>query len=250
MTILQKIRIVLVETTHPGNIGSAARAMKTMGLSKLYLVKPKILPDGLAKAMASGADDVLEQAIVVEHLDDALAGCQLVVGASARLRRLVRPTFDPRELAQHVIKEAQTLADNVEIAIIFGREHAGLTNEEMHSCHYLVNIPSNPEFSSLNLAMSVQVMCYELRMALPELVQIPEKPVDVLASSDEMALFYEHLEQTLTDIFFLRPHSPKQLMPRLKRFFNRARPEQMEVNILRGILSAVDYQKRRLEEQS
>lgn len=226
------IRIVLVNTSHPGNIGAAARAMKTMCLERLYLVQPMHFPCAQATARASGADDVLARAVVCGDLDTALAGCRWTVGTSARSRRLEWPPMPPRECARTLMDESR----EGEVALVFGREHSGLTNEELQRCHHLVHIPANPSFSSLNLAAAVQVLSYEIMMA-DEVTHATQTPRD-LATADEMASFYGHLEQTLVDLEFLDPNHPRKLMGRLRRFFNRARPDRTEMNILRGILSS------------
>ena len=239
--MLDKVRIVLVETSHPGNIGATARAMKNMGLSHLHLVSPGQFPHADATARASGADDVLAQAVICNTLDEALSGCNLVVGASARLRRLSIPQWNPRQCAEHILLEKNHHA----VAIVFGREHSGLTNEELGRCHQLVHIPSNPDYSSLNLAAAVQVICYELRMATEVVqdegssVRADEPPV----TADEMERFYQHLHETLVEIGFLDPENPRIMMQRLRRLFNRSRPNEVEMNILRGILTAAQKPK-------
>ncbi len=232
---LARIRIVLINTTHPGNIGAAARAMKVMGLSSLHLVTPKIFPHAEATAMASGADDLLQSARVHESLDSALADCSLVLGTSARLRSLPMPMLDVRRASEQALEESASR----EVAILFGRERYGLTNEEMQRCHYLVNIPSNPAYSSLNLAQAVQIIGYELRVAAIGGAGMSVPPSDREPVDDnQMEGLFQHLEQTLLDIRFLNPKQPKRLMMRLRRLFNRARPDQNEINILRGILKA------------
>lgn len=243
----QQVRIVLVDTSHPGNIGAAARAMKNMGLRRLYLVTPHQFPHADATARASGADDVLAQATVCNSLDEALHGCGLVVGASARLRNLSVPLLDPRQCAEQV--QAEVTSAGVECALIFGREHSGLTNDELGRCHYLVHIPSDPDYSSLNLAAAVQVVSYELRMACAAQSggdsesQNTQEDDEPLAPADDMARFYEHLQQTLVEIGFLDPQNPRIMMRRLRRLFNRARPNITEMNILRGILTAAQKTK-------
>jgi len=232
---LRHVRIVLINTTHPGNIGATARAMKVMGLSRLHLVTPKLFPHAEATARASGADDILQHAEVNGSLEEALEDCGLVLGTSARLRSLAMPQSDARAAAAQAMVEA----DQHEIAILFGRERYGLTNDEMQCCHQLVNIPSNPDYSSLNLAQAVQIIGYELRMAALgsaglQLDPPDWQPVDAV----QMERLYQHLEKTLLDIQFLNPAQPKKLMMRLRRLFNRARPDQNELNILRGILAA------------
>ncbi len=225
----------MVDTSHPGNIGAVARAMKNMCLSQLYLVQPQQFPHAEATARASGADDLLASAVVCDSLPDALAGCGLVVGASARLRHLKLPQWDPRQCAERVVEEARQR----DVAILFGREHSGLTNEELALCHYLMHIPSNPDYSSLNIAAAVQVMTYELQMASREPGEATsEEESEPPASAEEMERFYAHLRETLVDIGFLNPDNPRVMMRRLRRLFNRARPNQVEMNILRGILTA------------
>lgn len=233
--MLTNIRIVLINTSHPGNIGAAARAMKTMGLSNLYLVSPILFPHQKAEEMASGAVDILEKAVVVETLDEAIADCSLVVGTSARSRAIPWPLLNPKELAEKAMQEAA----HAPVAIIFGREQSGLTNEELHKCHFHVHIPSNAEYSSLNLAAAVQVITYELRFASLQEIEAEEWDYQ-WARSDELESFYEHLQSVLVEIEFLNPKAPRQLMTRLRRLFNRSRLDQMEINILRGILGTVE----------
>lgn len=231
------IRIVLVNPSHPGNIGAAARAMKTMCLSQLYVVEPQnTFPCAEATARAAGADDVLEQCQVVDSLDDALKDCQLIIGTSARLRQLPAPMLSPRQCGEMLV----TSSDTQHIALLFGREHAGLTNEELQRCHYHVHIPSNPEYSSLNLAMAVQLLCYEIRLAsLGDWT--PDEPAhDELATDEQVQLFYQKFQQTLADIDFLKNTTPRKLMPRLKRLFNRTRIEKMEFDLLMGILKRIN----------
>ncbi|KTC21177.1 RNA methyltransferase [Pseudomonas putida] len=241
--MLPRIRVVLVNTSHPGNIGGAARAMKNMGLLRLVLVEPNDFPSHEASARASGADDVLAGAEVVATLEDALVGCTLVVGTSARDRRIPWPLLDPRECGAKVVEQA---GEGAEVALVFGREHAGLTNDELQRCHYHVHIPSNPDFSSLNLAAAVQVLAYEVRMAWlaadgqaskVEKVEVASVRSAELATMDEMELFYQHLESALVDIGFLDPTKPKHLMPRLRRLYGRSAVSRSEISILRGILT-------------
>ena len=229
------IRIVLVATSHPGNIGSTARAMKTMGLHRLYLVSPKSFPDPHAHELAAGSDDLLDQAVVTDSLADALKGCQLVLATSARPRDLALPGLTPSAAAAFVVGNR----DETEVAIVFGREHAGLTNDELLHCHYHINIPSNPNYSSLNLAQAVQIIAYELRMKLLLPVADVEMGQEELATVDEVELFYVHLREVLIDIDFLKPSNPKKLLQRLRRMFNRTKLESTEVNILRGILTHI-----------
>ncbi|MDX1460021.1 MAG: RNA methyltransferase [Xanthomonadales bacterium] len=238
---LARMRIVLVETTHPGNIGATARAMKVMGLSRLHLVQPLHFPHADATARASGADDILKHATVHDSLESALGGCSLVLGTSARLRSLSMPQFDVREAAGQALDEP----GEADVAILFGRERHGLTNEQIQRCHRLVHIETNPEYGSLNIAQAVQLMAYELRMAALGLEGKALPPTDWQpVDAGQMELFYQHLEQTLLEIEFLNPAQPKKLMMRLRRLFNRARPDQNEINILRGILAAAQRARR------
>ncbi|WP_372598795.1 RNA methyltransferase [Amphritea sp.] len=241
--MLENVRIVLVNTSHPGNIGGVARAMKNMGLSGLCLVKPGLFPHPDAEARASGAGDILAQAMVVDTLEDALADCHLVVGTSARSRTIPWPLVNPRELAAIV----SPLPETTRVAIVFGREDRGLTNDELQRCHQHVHIPVDEGFSSLNLAAAVQVISYELRMAKVFGAE-DVKPRwgtewDVeLAEGREVELMFEHLEQALTEIEFLDPEKPRNLLPRLRRLILRAVPDKIEINVLRGMLTAI--QKR------
>jgi len=232
------VRIVLVGTTHPGNIGAAARAMRTMGLDRLTLVAPRTFPSEEATARAAGADDVLAGARVCERLDEALADCRFVIGTSARLRALSWSTFTPREAASRLLAESA----QGEVAVVFGRESSGLSNDELASCHALLHVPTDESFSSLNLAMAVQIVAYELRLAMLAGVapELPPERVDPLATVEDLERFYEHLERTLVDAGFLNPANPRHLMMRLRRLFSRALPEEKEVRILRGILSALE----------
>lgn len=232
---LSSIRIVLVATSHPGNIGSTARAMKTMGLDSLYLVNPKSFPDSKANEMAAGADDLLRNAHLVSSLEEAIGGCQLILATSARPRDLSLPGLIPSSAADLVSKKT----DETQVALVFGREHAGLTNEELLKCHYHVHIPSCPDFSSLNLAQAVQIMAYEMRMKLlaPQ-AQVSLSP-DKEATADEVEQFYDHLKEVFIEIQFLKTANPRRLMQRVRRLFNRVQLEKMEVSILRGMLSQV-----------
>lgn len=235
----ERLRIVLVGTTHPGNIGAAARAMKVMGVSRLNLVSPQYFPHAEATAMAAGADDILARATVCQDLDEALAGCQLVLGASARLRTVSWPVLDARAAAQQSFAAA---AGGQQVAILFGREHSGLTNEELDRCQGLLHIPANAAYSSLNLAAAVQVVCYEWRMAALAGRAVPHEAAEPWATAETLEGFYRQLEQTLEAVGFLDPANPRLIMRRLRRLYHRARLEQTEVNILRGILT--ETQKR------
>lgn len=247
--MLQNIRVVLVGTTHPGNIGGAARAMKNMGLSRLVLVDPRIFPSPDADARASGATDILESAQVVATLEEALVGCKLVLGTSARDRSLPWPMLDPRESGVKVVEQA---GQGSEVALVFGREHAGLTNDELQRCHFHVHIPSDPQFSSLNLAAAVQVLSYEVRMSWlategsvgEDKSQAGAQHQAELATMDEMEGFYGHLESTLVAIGFLDPQKPRHLMARLRRLYGRNEVERSELSILRGILTETQKSAR------
>jgi len=232
---MNNIRVVLVNTTHPGNIGAAARAMKTMGLRSLYLVAPKRFPDVEATAMAAGAEDVLQQAIVVNTLQEAIADCQLVVATSARSRARPWPMLTPRELGEKVNVEKQH-----EIAIVFGRESSGLSNEELQLAHFHVQIPSAKDYGSLNVAQAVQVLCYEIRVA-----QEGDQPITPTLSQNQypsskmLEDFYQHLEVLLTAIEFIDSSKPMHQMQKLRRIFAKSRLELSEVNLLRGVLSDI-----------
>ena len=243
--MLDRVRVVLVNTSHPGNIGGAARAMKNMGLQQLVLVQPRRFPDSEASSRASGADDVLQQARVVDSLQEAIADCQLVLGTSARDRRIPWPVLDPREAAQTTLEHLRDLPA-AQIALVFGREDSGLTSEELQQCQFHIHIPSDPAFSSLNLATAVQVVSYELRMLWLQWSRQPtklEKSEAVAREHDqpvtvaELENYFQHLEQVLVEIGFHNPQKPRQLMPRLRRLYSRSGLNRMEMNILRGILT-------------
>ncbi|UJF18972.1 tRNA (cytosine(32)/uridine(32)-2'-O)-methyltransferase TrmJ [Vibrio sp. SS-MA-C1-2] len=240
--MLDQVKIVLVNTSHSGNIGSAARAMKVMGLSRLVLVDPACEIDGKAVAMSAGASDIMNNATVVSTLEEAIADCQLVVGSSARPRHLQWPQLDPREAGTKLIAESQSS----KVAIIFGRERTGLTNDELQKCHYHVNIPANPEYSSLNLAMAVQTLSYEVRTAwLESQAYQGEKGEEAYPLSEDLELFYRHLENTLYDSGFINQAHPGAVMNKLRRLFNRARPERQELNILRGALTSFEREMKK-----
>ncbi len=229
------IRIVLVKTSHPGNIGAAARAMKTMALSELWLVEPKFFPHADATALASGAEDVLERAQVVTHLAQAVAGCGWVVGTTARVRsQYYWPSFGVREVAQKLRQTAQ----QTPVAVVFGTERTGLTNEELELCNALLHIPANPQYESLNLSQAVQVVAYEIyaagAAALPPTVR--ESP---LATAAELELLYAHLDEVLEAVGFTDRRGGVHLLKRFKRIFARAELDHLETNILRGLLAGV-----------
>lgn len=237
LSVLNNFRIVLCQTSHPGNIGSAARAMKTMGISSLYLVNPDSFPDAHATALSTGAADLLESAIVCSSLTDALTGCAFAIGLSARKRQLSHELLTTRQAATRAVE----IASSQPVALVFGTEMSGLSNAELDCCQMLAMIPANPEYSSLNLAAAVQVMCYELRMAVLESADLafellPNKTAE-LATIDSLEGFYAHLEETLLYIGYLNPAAPKKLMERIRRIFARTRLEKEEVNMLRGILT-------------
>ncbi|KFZ37133.1 tRNA (cytidine/uridine-2'-O-)-methyltransferase [Shewanella mangrovi] len=235
--MLSNIRVVLVGTTHSGNIGSVARAMKTMGLSSLYLAEPKVTPDGQSIALAAGASDILKDAITVDSMAEAIKDCSLVIATSARSRTLEWPVLEPREAAQKLVAESA----NSKVAIVFGRERNGLSNEELQMCHYHLAIPANSEYSSLNLAQAVQIVCYETRMAFLD-TQNQEETTEVVEypSVDDQERFYEHLQRTLTSTGFIIKNHPGHIMQKLRRLFSKARVEAPEMNILRGILTSID----------
>lgn len=234
MAQLSDIRIVLVETSHPGNIGAAARAMKTMGLTQLVLVAPKHHTHPDAVALASNAPDVLENARICDSLQEAVADCTLVMATSARPRHHNWQVVTPREC----VTELSALATGESAALVFGREKFGLTNDELGLCHRLVQIPANPEYSVLNLAAAVQLMAYEVRLALAE--PAPAELLEPGVSNAAMEDFYRHLEDVITRTGFLDPENPRKLMRRLRCLFNRAKPDANEYNILRGLLASVD----------
>lgn len=234
--MLSNIKIVLVETSHSGNIGAVARAMKNMTMTNLCLVSPKLFPHADATARAAGADDILARAKIYDTLQEAIADCTLVIGASARSRTISWAEVTPRECAEKVIREF----GNEKIAIVFGRENSGLKNEELDLCRFLLHIPCNPNYSSLNIAAAVQVVCYELFIAAQngEVTRklVGDEDEQELATNEQMELFYNHLAETLVDIDFMRTDKEKSLMRRLRRIYNRAELRSKEVDILRGIL--------------
>lgn len=254
---LKRIRIVLVQTSHPGNIGATARAMKNMGLATLYLVNPKDYPSGVALGRAASALDVLDGAVVVDSLDAAIADCGLVIGTSARSRGIPWPMVEPDGCAEKLV----AASGQNDVALVFGREDSGLSNEELRRCHFHVQIPASPDYPSLNVAAAVMVLCYEIRQAW---LKIPEegaagKPTNSpvfpgkgetlediwdqpLATVADMEGFLEHLERVLVRIDFHDPAAPRQLMTRLRRLYTRIRPDRMEINILRGTLTAIEQQ--------
>ncbi len=237
------IRIVLVGTSHPGNIGATARAMKTMQLSNLHLVTPKIFPSAECTARATGADDILQAATVHESLDAALRDCNLIYGTTARERSIEWPVLTPARAAEEML----AAPPETRVAILFGRERSGLSNEELDRCHRAIRIPANPEYSSLNIAAAVQIISYEIRVRMES--EIPAgNPADAktpLASNADMDRLYEHLQQTMTEVGYFDPDKPRRLMRRMKRLFNRTALDVNELNILRGFLAAVQDRIKR-----
>ena len=244
MQDISRIRIVLVQTSHPGNIGATARAMKNMGLARLYLVSPLDYPSGVALGRAASALDILDDAVVVNSLEDAIADCGLVIGTSARSRGIPWPMVEPEECAGQLVAAAR----QNDVALVFGREDNGLSNEELRRCHFHVQIPANEAYSSLNLAAAVMVLCYEIRKAALRADTGPEQDAggaveDIwdqpLVTVEDVEGFMAHLERVLSRLEVLDPKAPRQLMTRLRRLYLRTRPDVMEMNILRGMLTAI-----------
>ena len=257
VNFFDRVRFVLVETSRPGNIGATARAMKTMGFHDLVLVKPRyehVLMHEEAVAFASGAQDVLQQARVVNSLDEAIADCNVVAGLSARLREFSPPLMQPREFAASISASmaASTAAltaeeSTLQAALVFGNERFGLSNEQVERCNVLLHVPTNPDYSSLNLAQAVQIMAYECRMATVSSTQMPSGIgfQGELAKAEQIEGLFMHLEQALIDIAFLDPAHPKKLMSRLRRLFSRSALETEEVNILRGIAQHIQQKNHK-----
>ena len=245
-----QVAVVLVNTSHPGNIGAAARAMKNMGLTQLILVDPEDFPSGAATARAAWAVDVLENAVVVKTLEEAVADCGLIIGTSARSRKLPWPMLDPETCAERVLGEHKTN----KVALVFGREDAGLNNEELQLCHFHVQIPSSPECPSLNLSAAVMVISYELSRRARFVENAERLAEDEFwdqerATADENERFFSHLERVMIAIRFHDPDNPRQLMQRMRRLFGRIRIDVMEMNILRGILSNIEWHIKTREER-
>lgn len=247
--MLNKIQVVLSHTTHPGNIGATARAMKVMGLANLALVNPKKYPSAEATERASRATDILANAKVYQDLNDAVSESKLIVGTSARTRSLPSKLITPRELTQIIESEPQ----KVPVSILFGTENSGLTNEELHLCHYHVYIPTNPDYSSLNLASAVQLISYELRLAFAEGELLPEQPVVESEQPINRAQFdgmLNHFIKVMRETGYLMPDHEKQIDIRLNRLLNKAEITQGEMNILRGFLRSVEYKCNLLSENA
>lgn len=244
---IRNIRIVLVSTTHPGNIGATARAMKTMGLCGLALVQPKIFPSAEVTARAAGADDILAAVNVYPSLDKAISDCNAIYATSARSRNIQWPVVDPYQAACEIVEKA---GRGEKTAILFGRESSGLSNKELELCNTMIQIPSNEAYSSLNVASAVQIICYEIRKIMLR-QSGPESPAEkqtTIVDNAQMARFYQHLEQCLGDIGYYDPENPRLLMRRLKRLFNRSQLEEEEYNILRGIFAAAQQAAKRKQD--
>lgn len=239
--VLTNIRIVLVRPTHPGNVGATARAMKNMSLRSLYLVSPENFPSPQATDRAVGADDILQNAMICPSLDEALKDCHLVMGTSARQRRIEWPELDPETSARRLVDGAQ----HGPVALLFGQERTGLLNAELDRCQFVVTIPADEEYSSLNLACAVQILAYEIHRAALSgaAASVTAARVGKPVSSEDMQRFYRHLEEVLHEIGFLDPANPRRLMRRVTRLFNRAGLDHNELNILRGILTAVQQHR-------
>lgn len=247
MSAKDPIRVVLVGTQHPGNVGSAARAMKTMGLSNLVLVAPKRYPDPEATALAAGAVDILEQAQVVASLPEALHGCTYVIGTSSRARFVALPELAPRQAAEQLVAKSS----GNQVALLFGPERTGLENEDLQHCHACVLIPCNPEYASLNLASAVQVLSYEIRLQRmqQDLIAKPDaKPVEIeVANHEQMERFFSHLAQFMDQVDFHKGKPPELVTQRLRRLFLRAEMDEREIKIIRGLLADAQrllHQKR------
>ena len=257
MQSLENIRIVLVEPSHPGNIGAVARSMKTMGLTRLALVSPKKYPHYEASKRAASADDVLDNAVVVDELGAAINDCTLVLGTSVRDREVKWPTLDPRQAAGHLLSETNKFQNQA--AILFGRENSGLNNSEMEACSAQIRIPANHDYSSLNLASAVQIVSYELRMLALQANQpeqssnsevnlLPAQKRRANASFAQREGHLQHLQKTLEQLEFIKSKPPVVLMRKLTRLYNKANLSVEEVQILRGILTAIQTQPGRSEE--
>ena len=239
MQIFDRVRVVLVNSAQPGNIGGAARAMLNMGLTRLYLVDPEVFPSDRAVWRAAGATQILDNAQVFARLEDAVADCQLVIGTSARERRIQWPLVDPKECVSRMFQEPP----DTEIALVFGREHSGLTNGELQQCHWHVHIPSNADYSSLNLCAAVQVVAYELRMQHLQQqgeLPLPQEWDEPLATNKQLEMLIQHFEQAMTTTGFFDPEKPRQTMTRLRRMLTRIRADESEVAILRGFLASAE----------
>ena len=244
--MLDKIRIVLIGTTHSGNIGATARAMGNMGFSKLYLVNPKDFPSPVATARASGADHILESAVVCHSLQEALAECVYVVGSSARIREANWPVLSCEEMSANF---SQKCIGQSEVALVFGQERAGLTNQELDLCDALVTLPVNPDYPSLNLGAAVMLLCWEVRRYLLQVDAIESQDfnedLEPPAKGLEMDRFFDHMEQVMSELGFIKFDKPEKLMRKIRHLFLRSRPTSEEVNLLRGLLSSVQFNLRK-----
>ncbi len=236
------IRIVLVEPSHPGNVGAAARAMKTMGLEALYLVRPAEFPSKEADHRAVSAIDVLERAIVTDDLQSAIADCKLVIGGSGRIREFPLPMLDAREAGTRIAREAST---GEAVAVLFGSEQHGLSNQSLDACGYQLRIPTNPDFSSLNLAAAVQLVCYEIRMATLETESTSEEARATYPSQQELEFFYQHLERTLEERDYYGSINPERVHVKLRRLVARARPKDNELRLLHSLVRLMGNESRR-----
>ena len=240
--ILAQIKIVLSHTTHPGNIGAVARAMKVMGLSQLCLVNPKIFPDPQAVSMSANATDILDEAVVYQSIEEAIADCRLIIGTSARVRSLPNEIIEPRQLTEVL----QNNINNFPVAILFGTEHSGLTNQELQLCHYHLCIPTSNEYGSLNLAAAVQLIAYELLLASTAIAFGKEKTVnddlknESVITRKELNGLVEHFENLMAQTGYLDANKQELIEMRLNRLFNKARLETSEYNILRGFLKSIE----------
>ncbi len=237
-TLSQRLKIILCHTTHPGNIGATARAMKTMGLSALTLVSPRVFPSAEVTVRAAGADDILTHAKICTTLDEAIAGCSLVAATTTRSRHVQWPEMPPGKAAVRLLGQARA---GQSVAVIFGPERSGLSNAELDRCNFMIRIPTNPDFSSLNIASAVQIICYELhrQLGLETGDHPPPAVLPAPVPAEQMARFYQQLEQTLVLLDYLDPDNPGKLMRRLHRLFNRNPPDDDEYHILMGVLAAV-----------
>jgi len=236
----------MIQTSHTGNIGAAARAMKVMGLSELYLVNPKSAPDEQSVAMSSNATDVLDNAVIVETLSEAISDCQLVFGTSARHERTLSWDIqDSRNCGKRIAQHASS-NDKNKVAVLFGRESSGLSNEELAVCQHLVHIPTNPDYSSLNVASAVQILAYECRQAAIDLLDTTdeqntdENQNEEWVSADDLDSYFDHLTKVMVDVDFLDPENPRYLIPRLRRLYSRSGISRSEMNILRGMLASIE----------
>ena len=234
--LLNSVKVVLVGTTHPGNIGATARAMKNMGILDLALVEPKEFPSDVATFRSKAAKDILEKASVHASLEEAISECELVVGTSARGRTVPWPVLNPREAAEEMHKSSL----NGKVAIVFGREDRGLTNEELGLCNFHVHIPSDPEYSSLNLSQAVQILAYEIRLSYLQDLNVSKEYWDVeLANNEQTERLINHMDELMQEVDFYDVENPRKLLVRVRRFFKRSKIDVMEANIFRGLFATI-----------